>query len=179
MHSNLTLSNITPDEVTEEYVSWLRDPEINRFLESRHQKITLMSQKKFIEDVNASHDSSIFGIYLNPKLMVGTIKVGPINAIHKTGYLGILIGSRKYHGMGIATNAISALCSTLGQNSLLRKVNAGVISGNFGSLKAFEKNGFTIEGLCIQQMLDTNGRPLDVILLGKLLNTPQVSGNLS
>jgi len=164
--------------VTEEYVSWLKDPEINRFLESRHYKITLTSQKKFIEDTNASHDSSIFGIYLNPNLMIGTIKVGPINATHKTGYLGILIGSRKFHGKGLATNAIGALCSTLEQNSLLRKVNAGVISENFASLKAFEKNGFVIEGLCIQQMLDTNGLPLDVILLGKLLNTHQANGKL-
>ena len=169
VQSDLTLRNITPDQVSEEYVGWLVNPEINQFLEVRHEKVTLESQKQFIEDINSSYHSSIFGVFLNHKSMVGTIKVGPINIIHKTAHIGILIGSREHHGKGIATNAIGALCTTLGQNLILRKANAGIIFGNIGSLKAFEKNGFVREGLLEQQYLDENGIPLDVILLGKLL----------
>jgi RimJ/RimL family protein N-acetyltransferase len=74
-----------------------------------------------------------------------------------------------HHGKGIATIAIGALCEALKKGSIVRKVNAGVISGNIGSLKAFEKNGFLNEGLLKGQFLDVNGIPLDVVLLGKWL----------
>jgi RimJ/RimL family protein N-acetyltransferase len=167
---NLTLRNFTPDQVSEEYVSWLSNPEINRFLEVRHETVTLKSQRVFIEDINNSVDSSIFGIFLEHKLLIGTIKVGPINTIHKTAHIGILIGSPENHGKGIATIAIGALCEALKRGSIVRKVNAGVISENIASLKAFENNGFVIEGVLKGQFLYKNSAPLDVVLLGRLLD---------
>lgn len=109
----LTSRNITPDQVSVEYVGWLVNPEINQFLEVRHEEVTLESQKQFIEDINSSYRSSIFGVLLNHKSIVGTIKVGPINIIHKTAHIGILIGSREHHGKGIATNAIGALAGLI------------------------------------------------------------------
>ena len=96
------------------------------------------SQKKFIGEINASGNSSIFGIYLNHKIKVDTIKVGPINAIHQTVPIGILIGEEQHYGKGIATASIVALRGTLFKISKLRKVNAGVVSENLGSLRGFE-----------------------------------------
>jgi RimJ/RimL family protein N-acetyltransferase len=167
---NLTLRNFTPDQVSEEYVSWLGNPVINRFLEVRHEKVTLSSQRKLIEVINDSEDTSIFVIFFEHKLMVGTIKVGPINSFHKTANIGLLVGSSEYHGRGIGTVAIGALCETLSKGSIVRKVNAGVISENVASLKAFKKNGFVTEGILKGQFLDENKVPLDVVLLGRLLN---------
>lgn len=167
--SNLTLKNIFPDQVSEEYVSWLTNPEINRFLEVRHQEVSLSSQRQFIEDVNSSSDSSLFGIFLEHSLLVGTIKIGPINSVHRTSDIGILVGSLKHHGKGIATNTITGVCNAFGQSKLIRKVNAGVISSNIASFRAFEKSGFVKEGLRIQQYIGPNGKLEDETLLGKLL----------
>jgi ribosomal-protein-alanine N-acetyltransferase len=169
--SNLSLRNIFPNQVSNEYVSWLNNPDINRFLEVRHQVNNLETQKKFIEDVNESSDSSIFGIFLDHSIMVGTIKLGPINSIHRTAHIGIMIGAKEHHGKGIATTAISGLCKALEKTTLVRKVNAGVVSENLGSIRAFEKNGFILEGVSREQFLNENGLPLDVILLGKILNS--------
>ena len=170
VQSDLTLRNFMPDEVSREYLDWLVNPRVNRFLEVRHERVTLESQKKFIEEINASGNSSIFGIYLNHKTMVGTIKVGPINVIHQTAPIGILIGEEQHYGKGIATASIGALCDTLFKSSKLRKVNAGVVSENLGSLRAFEKNGFILEGVLKQQFLDRDGVFIDVVLLGKILD---------
>lgn len=63
VQSDLTLRNITSDQVSEEYVAWLVKPEINQFLEVRHEKVTLERQKQFIEDINSSYHSSIFGVF--------------------------------------------------------------------------------------------------------------------
>jgi ribosomal-protein-alanine N-acetyltransferase len=167
--SNLTLKNIFPDQVSDEYVSWLRSPKINRFLEVRHQEISLSSQKNFIEAINSSSDSSLFGIFLEHSQLVGTIKIGPINSIHRTSGIGILVGSLEHHGKGIATNAITGVCNAFSQSLLVRKVNAGVLSSNIASCRAFEKSGFVREGLRIQQYIGLNGKLEDEILMGKLL----------
>jgi len=159
-----------PDEVSSEYLGWLANPRVNQFLEVKHERVTLESQKQFIEEINASKNSSIFGIYLDHKVMVGTIKVGPINTIHQNTPIGILIGEEKHYGKGIATTSIGALCDTLLKISKLHKVTAGVVSENLGSLRAFEKNGFIREGVLKQQFLHGNGVLMDVVLLGKFLD---------
>ena len=169
INANLTLKNIFPDEVSSEYIGWLRDPIVNRFMEFRHQEISLARQKFFIDSINASEDSSIFGIFLDHVLFVGTIKIGPINSKHATADLGIFIGNVEHHGKGIGTNAIGSLCARFAEMSVIRKVNAGVISKNFGSLRAFEKNGFVQEGLRRQQYEGPNGTTEDEVLLGKIL----------
>lgn len=169
VNRNLTLKNIFPTDVTEEYVSWLKDPRINRFMEVRHETINLQKQKDFIEEVNASRGSCIFGIFLDHALFVGTIKVGPINDIHSTADIGILIGAIEHHGKGVGTNAIGGLCAEIDKTLSLRKVNAGVIATNIGSLRAFEKNGFVQEGLRLKQYKGPLGTTEDEILLGKIL----------
>ena len=166
---NLVLRNIASVDVSTDYVGWLNNPTINQFLEVRHQEITLESQKKFVDDVNSSTDSSLFGIFLRGSLMVGTIKIGPINPFHRSAQIGILIGALEYHGKGIATEAIGGLCSAFKNANLVRKANAGVLYPNLGSIKAFEKNGFIREGIRKQQYLDSNDLGIDEILLGKLL----------
>lgn len=166
---NLVLKNIDPVNVSMEYVDWLNNPLINQFLEVRHQKVTLDTQREFVSDINNSTDSSLFGMYLSEDLMIGTIKIGPINPAHGSAQIGILIGAIEHHGKGLGTEAIGGLCATFKKANLLRKANAGVLAPNLGSLKAFEKNGFVREGLRFQQYLDSAGLGIDEILLGKLL----------
>jgi RimJ/RimL family protein N-acetyltransferase len=166
---NLVLKSISPCDVSMEYVSWLINPSINQFLEVRHQKVTLDTQKEFVHEINSSTDTYIFGIYLNDNSMVGTIKVGPVNVFHKSAQIGILVGAIEQHGKGIGTEAIGGVCSAFKNAKLVRKANAGVLRPNLGSLKAFEKNGFVKEGVRSQQYLDPSGLGVDEILLGKLL----------
>ena len=166
---NLVLKSIFSHDVSMEYIGWLTNPSINQFLEVRHQKVTLETQKKFVDAINTSTDSYIFGIHLKDNVMVGTIKVGPINLIHKSAQIGILVGATEHHGKGIGTEAISSVCFAFKNAKLVRKANAGVLSPNLASLKAFEKNGFVQEGVRSQQYLDPSGQGVDEILLGKLL----------
>ena len=166
---NITLKNLIQEEVTQDYVNWLIDPTINRFLEVRHTDVNLESQKAFVENVNMSNNSSLFGIFFEHTEFVGTVKIGNLNKIHKTADIGILIGAASHHGMGIGSGTIKALCESLRGGNLVRKLNAGVISTNLPSLRAFEKNGFLREGLRNKQFLGPNGNAEDEILFGKFL----------
>lgn len=148
IHSaELSLRVITAADVGEAYVRWLNDPRVIKFLQVRRENITLLSQKEYVTKIYHSEDTCLFGIYVRENFMIGTIKVGPIDHKLKSGEIGLLIGELEYWGKGLASKSIGMLCEAFFSSGVLRKVTAGVIGENFGSKKAFEKNGFVVEEL--------------------------------
>ena len=51
------------DDITTNYLGWLNDPEVNRFLETRHRPQTMQTIREFVERVNTSDDAFLFGIF--------------------------------------------------------------------------------------------------------------------
>jgi ribosomal-protein-alanine N-acetyltransferase len=183
MYLDLALSNqrspislflLTPDDVSDDYVSWLNDPSVNQYLESRFQLHSLASTRLFVAKALASRDSLFLGIRTqlagcDPSgRHVGNIKLASIDEHHRTGEVGIMIGDRAAWGKGVATAAIDLLCDIAHGQLLLRKVTAGCYAANVGSQRAFEKAGFSVEAVRKQQVL-LNGVPEDVVLMGRCL----------
>lgn len=136
---------ITGDEVSETYVEWLQDQRVNKYLEARFNSVTLQSQREYVARVYESTDAYLFGIFVDEKRMIGTLKIGPIDYRLKTGEIGLMIGDPNYWGKGFATRAIGLACRTFFDEGILTRITAGVYGDNIGSRKAFEKNGFTLE----------------------------------
>jgi RimJ/RimL family protein N-acetyltransferase len=165
----IRLFPLTPESVTDAYVGWLADPEINRFLESRFSEQDRASVEAFVSGVNASPKDVVFGIHdVELGRHVGNIKLGPIDHNHGAGEIGIMIGDRAAWGRGVGTAAIAILVSIAREELGLRKLTAGCYVSNVGSRKAFEKAGFSVEGVRLAQCL-IDGEPEDVILLGRLV----------
>lgn len=160
-----------PEDVTEEYVGWLNDPQIAQYLESRFTEHDVDGTRQFVTDQRAHPGVLFFGIHSKALgRHIGNIKLGPISRQHETGDIGIMIGARDAWGRGIATRAIR-LVSNIAQGQLgLRKVTAGCYASNVGSERAFERAGFAIEGRRPAQFL-LDGKPEDMILMGRLLTT--------
>lgn len=142
----VTIRPISLEDVNQTYVNWLRDPEVNQYLETRHTEQTLASVGDFVRAMIASPDQHLFAICMDGK-HVGNIKVGPIKHPHQLADVSLFIGDRGAWGKGVATAAIRLISRfailTLG----LKKLNAGVYGPNLGSAKAFLKAGYTQEGL--------------------------------
>ena len=70
------LRRLSPDDVTIDYVNWLNDPEVNQYLECRHNKHTLSSTKDYVSELS-SEDSSqlLFGVFTSQ----GERHIGTIN----------------------------------------------------------------------------------------------------
>ncbi len=99
---------------------------------------------------------------------VGNVKLAPIDRRHGLGEVGILVGEPDAWGRGIASSALLAI-SAIAQNQLsLRKLTAGCYASNVGSRKAFERAGFTVEGVRRDHFI-LDGRPEHLQLLGKWL----------
>ena len=164
-NSKISLFVLKPDHVTEDYVSWLNDPQVNQYLESRFVTHTIESTRTFVEGVLASPNNLFFGIRSHVLgKHVGNIKLGPIDQHHGTGEIGILIGDKEAWGKGIASLTIIMMLEIARSQLLLRKLTAGCYASNVGSLRAFEKAGFMVEAVLKQQCL-LNGKPEDVILM--------------
>ena len=163
---------LTPEHVTDSYVSWLNTPEINRYLESRFVTHTVESTRAFVASVLASPNNLFLGIKSHQLgRHVGNIKLGPIDPHHETGDIGILIGDKAAWGKGIATSAIEAI-SEIARNRLkLRKLTAGCYEPNQGCAKAFLKAGFALEAVRPKQYW-CEGKFVDVLLFGLINPNP-------
>ena len=168
-NSNVSLFLLKPELVTQDYVSWLNDPEINQYLESRFVTHTLESSRNFVQCLLDSPTNLFLGIRSNLlDRYVGNIKIGPIDENHGVGELGIMIGDKKAWGKGIASSAVLLMLGIARDRLLLRKVFAGYYSSNIASQRLFEKSGFKVEVVRKQHFL-LNGVPVDDVIVGKSL----------
>ena len=158
------LMPMTLDLVTAEYVAWLNDSRINRFLETRFAENTLESVEAFVREQLTSKSVVFYGIFSSDERHIGNIKLGPISFDHLRADIGFLIGDEKYWGQGIATAAISALAE-FGFGLGLEKITAGAYETNTGSIKALQKCGFRREGI-LERQVRQNGVRVGVHLFG-------------
>jgi len=162
------LRKIRVKDVDGPYQHWLQDPEVTRYLESRFSKNTRAEMEKFVK--NAINDSNTLFLAIVLKdgdRHIGNIKLSPINRIHKTAELGILIGEKDCWGKGFATEAIKLLADYAFTELHLHKITSGCYACNAASARAFEKAGFAVEGVRKSQCL-CDGTYVDVLLFGKI-----------
>lgn len=164
----LYLRILTDKDVTNRYVGWLNDPEVNQYLETRHEVQTLESCLRFIDDCNFSPSTKLFGIfYKEDNAHIGNAKIGFINPHYQRGQVSIFIGEKSYWGQGLSSEVVNAL-THYGFNELgLHRLEAGCYEDNLASLRVFLKNGYTIEGF-LRHQVTLGGRRLGCFWLGIL-----------
>ncbi|NEO02081.1 MAG: GNAT family N-acetyltransferase [Moorea sp. SIO3I7] len=135
------------DNVTETYVSWLNDPDINRYLEIRYSIHNLESCGEFVRQMNADPSQYLLGMFMaEDNRHIGNIKLGFIQNYHLRGQLSLLIGDKTIWGKGLATEAIRTVTKWGFETLGLARIEAGCYEENLGSLKAFIKAGYQVEG---------------------------------
>jgi RimJ/RimL family protein N-acetyltransferase len=155
----LLLKLLDADSVSKKYVDWLNDNEVNKYLESRHLFHDMQTVKSFVELSLNSELDFLFGIYIKNKMEhIGNIRLHSIDKKNGNAEIGLLIGEKKYWGMGYATKSIF-LTTQFAFNKLeLNKVCAGCYEHNIGSKKSFEKCGYQVEGFLRSHVESINGR---------------------
>ena len=162
---------ITLQDANEKYLSLLNDHKTSRYVESRFEKHSPESLRKFVAEQVVKRPATFFAIILKEnEEHIGNIKIGKIHSVHKYADVGILIGEKAYWGKGYAAEAIELIVRYAFDNLGLNKLIAGAYSPNVGSVKAFEKAGFAIEGVRKKIFWDSN-QYVDEILLG--INNPK------
>ena len=96
---------------------------------------------------------------------VGMIRIAP-DAANLSGDIGLWIGAA-YHGRGYGTEAIRQVVEFGFEQAGLHRLEARVFVGNMASRRAFEKNGFALEGT-LRDVVRKRGRFLDEWVFGKV-----------
>jgi len=167
--ARLSLRSMAESDVTDVYLGWMTDPEVNRYLETRFMAPSAEGLREYVREMRGSANSWFFGIFLaDDGRHVGNIKLGPVSSVHDSAPIGLVIGDRSVWGQGVATEAIGAIAEWAFSELGLAKVYAGSYAVNRGSVNAFLRNGFEIEGVQRRHVrLDTGERD-DVVLLGRI-----------
>jgi RimJ/RimL family protein N-acetyltransferase len=142
----LYLRPLTDEDCSDEYVSWLNDPLVNRFLETRHVAQNMDTVREFVKRVSDRDDEHLLGMFLRQSdRHIGNIKLGPIMKYHPVADVSLLIGARDCWGQGYATETIDALSRHAFKTWGLRKLSAGMYAANQASCRAFLKVGYQQE----------------------------------
>lgn len=154
----VSLRPITLDDCTDRYVQWLRDPEVNQYLETRWVEQTLESVREFVSAVERDPASHLMAITdAGTGHHIGNIKLGPIRRHHNYADLSYFIGDRDFWGRGYATEAIQ-LAIRLGFERLgLHRLQAGIYATNVGGARVLEKAGFVRDAVLHQQLMGPSG----------------------
>ena len=165
MNDKLYLRTLTHNDINDNYLSWFKDGEVTSFLEVNGNKLTKQMVTDYIDEGIKTESYYMYAICtIENDLHIGNLKVGPINRKHHVADLVCVIGDKRFWGKGLATQAIALGNKLAFEKYQIRKLHGQIYADNIGSIKAYCKAGWIIEGVIEGRYL-VNGKPMDQILV--------------
>lgn len=164
-NQTIFLRELTHEDITESYLNWFKNNEVTSFLEVDGKSLTTQMVKDYIDVGVNSENYYMYAICIKEENKhIGNLKVGPINKKHKIADLVCVIGDRSYWGKGLATEAIALGNALAFEKYDIRKLHGQIYADNIGSIKAYCKAGWIIEGVIKDRYL-VNNKPMDQVLV--------------
>lgn len=143
----LYLRGLTPEDAQGNYLRWMNDPEVTRFLESRYKPHTEASLRSYIEKISADPDYVFCAICTkDDHRHIGNIKLGPIDWNHRRAESGLLIGEKDCWGQTYAIEAYKIMARHAFFTLNLNKITTGAYAAHEASVKVCLRCGFIEEG---------------------------------
>ena len=165
------------------YLRWLRDPEVMKYIarDEYYKEVDYLIVKSHVEKMLESEFCYYYAIFnLVDNTFIGTCKIDYIDENGKKNSranVGIMIGERSCWGSGFGKDVINSLSKFAFNELGVRKLIAGALRGNVGSIAIFKKNGYKEEGVFRLHTLTKAGEYVDHVYLacfpGELVNENQ------
>ena len=166
--TNLYLRRIERSDLEGNYFQWLNDQEVTRWMQNGIFPNSAESMLDYYQHTAVSRSEMVLAIILAENdRHIGNIGLHNIHPTFRTAEIGILIGEKDVWGQGYGTEAIKLLSSHAFTRLNLNRVGAGAVAKNIGSIRAFEKAGFTREGIS-RELYFCQGHYEDCVHLGLL-----------
>jgi len=128
------------------YVSWLNNPQVNKYLESGGD-YTFEKLESFLKE--QEQKGILFWAIVTKisKKHIGNIKIDPIDVENNSGEYGIMMGDTDEWGKGYAKEASLAVINYCFNQLGFSKITLGVLEQNIAALKLYENLGFQQESI--------------------------------
>jgi ribosomal-protein-alanine N-acetyltransferase len=132
---------------TKEYLQWLNDKEVTRYLEI-FEPYSEAQLKDYLSVVDKNDRLLFWAIHIRANNKhIGNIKIDPINRYHGYGEYGIMMGDQTEWGKGYAAEASKTIMEYCFSEEGLRKITLGVVADNMPAVNLYKKLGFETEGV--------------------------------
>lgn len=143
----LYLRPLEESDVTEDYVAWLNQEDITRFLETGKFPTTPERVREFVRHFTGSTtDIGLAVILKEGDQHVGNVTLSRINWIHRNAETGLMLGRKDSWGQGYGGEALSLLLDYAFERLGLRKIIGHAVADNQTSIAMVQRLGFRIEG---------------------------------
>ncbi len=160
------LKKLDFNEIDSRVLDWFENSDLMKYYTNSKRKITKLDLEKSIKQGELNENNYTYGIYtLEKNVLIGTIKLGPINLAHKISDLVVLLGDTDYHGKGYSVEAIELGNKLAFEVYDIRKLFGGMYESNIASIKAYTRAGWVIEGRLKGHYLEGE-MALDRVLVG-------------
>ena len=124
----LEIVPFTRNDVTQQHVAWLNDPEVVQFSNQRFHRHTITSCEAYVAGF-ASGSNGYWSVRLRGGRRIGSL-THYFSSPHNTADMGILIGDKSVWGQGLGLEAWNTLLHWLLDERGVRKVTAGTLDCN-------------------------------------------------
>ncbi len=167
------------DDVSDEYLHWMSDKEVTRFLESKRIKYSKKKLKEYVTMFVGSKTDILLGIFINEnRKHIGNIKIGGIHSYHRYGDIGLMIGDKNMWGKGYGTDSIALAWRYATEKLNVHKLTAGINEDNCPSFHAFLRAGFYEVGR-LKKHAFFEGKYVDTILVEKIFDSFKPNKNIN
>lgn len=142
------LAPLSPDGDLSHYLGWVNSQETTRHMGVGLFPTDTEGLRRYIAALRDDPNGMLLGIIDKSNgAHVGNITLHDIDWKDRRGEIGVLIGDPEARGKGFATEAIGLVKRHAFDRLNLRRLHAGMVDENEASKRAFEKNGFEVEGV--------------------------------
>lgn len=130
-------------DVTDEYVSGLNDPEVNKYMCLRGHQQTKETVRAYVHSHYNSPNSILLGLFTKGQnRLIGTVGLSGMSYFHYCMGLGICLFLRDYWRKGLGCEALVGIKNFVFSELGFHFIEAGIYDENTSSIKLFERAGF-------------------------------------
>ncbi len=164
----LVLRNLKSNDVSQDFVDWLNNPEINKYLSCADTFQTMETCISYVQSYQSRNDVALIGIFLKEKsLHIGNLTLSAVDSHNKSVTIGISLGRKEYMRKGFAKEALTAMVKYCFEQLKFHRLSAGINVYNTISLNLFIKCGFKVEGF-LRESSNINGEFQDSYIVSVL-----------
>lgn len=140
------IKKMTVDDVCDDYLKWINDPEINEFLESKYTFWTIESLRDYVKSFENSDEKFLFTINdSDSNKYIGNCSITSVNYNTETFSFAIFVGDKNYWGKNAAFEASMLLLQFGFEELKMRKVFGGAYANQLASRFVLKRIGMEQE----------------------------------